>query len=98
MDRRELHAASVNRFAPGPGVGLIGQTLVFVDRVGQGEDDWPRVEPRHRLDDFPREQFAHRADADDDGWLEVLDGRDDLRALARQVEMIERFARWEFVR
>ncbi len=68
------------------------------------EDDWPRVEARHRLDDFAREQSPHTsgkrvtADADQGRRLEIFDGRDDLRALARRVEMIEGFAGWQLVR
>jgi len=78
VNRRELYAARVHRLAPGPGVSLFGQTFVFLNRVGKGEDDRPCVEMRHRRDDFAREQFAHRADAYEGVRLEVLNGRDDL--------------------
>src|ERR1700756_2994903 len=59
---------------------------------------------RHRLDDLAREQSTHTspkrltADADQGGRLEIFDGRDDLRALARRVEMIEGFAGGQLVR
>ena len=62
---------------------------MFLDRVGKGKDDLPRVGARHRLDQLPREQFAHGADADGGRRLEVLDSGDDLWVLGRQVEMIE---------
>jgi hypothetical protein len=45
-----------------------------------------------------REQFADGADADQGGRFKILDSRGDLRALARQVEMIEGFARRQLVR
>ena len=51
--------------APGPRVGIFRKTFVFLDMVGKGEDDRPRVEARHRLNDFAQEQFAHRTDSDE---------------------------------
>ena len=69
---------------------------MFLDRVGKGKDDWPRVGARHRLDQLPREQFAHGADADGAVRLEVLDSGDDPCVLDRQVEMIEAFAGSDF--
>ena len=50
VNRRELDTAGVDRLAPGPGVGLLGQTFVVLGRVGQGKDDGSRVAARHRLD------------------------------------------------
>jgi hypothetical protein len=50
---------------------------------------------RHRLDDLAREQSADTrpkritADADPGGRLEILNGREELRALARRVELIK---------
>src|ERR1700722_15908168 len=92
MDRRKLDAARIDRFAAGPFVSLRGQTFVQLDWVGKRKDDRPGVVPRHRLDDLPRKQLAHRADADEGRGLEVLNGRGNLRALARQVARIERLA------
>ena len=37
VNRRELHAASVGHLAPGPGVNLLGQTFMFLDRVWKGQ-------------------------------------------------------------
>src|SRR5215472_6975637 len=80
---------------------------MVLDRVGQGKDNWPRVEARHCLDDLAREQSARGsalgngkrvpADADEGCRLEILYGGGDLRALAGRVEMIERLAGWQFV-
>jgi len=69
---------------------------MFLDRGGKGKDDWPRVGARHRLDQLPREQFAHGADADGGRRLEVLDSGDDLWVLGRQVEMIKGLAGSDF--
>src|SRR6202011_832735 len=93
-----LHTASVDHRAPGPGVSILGQTFMFLDRVGKGKDDWLRVGARHRLDDLSREQFSNGADADEGCRLEVLDSGDDLWGLARQVEMIEGLAGRQLVR
>src|SRR5260370_15496468 len=92
MDWRKLHTTRINRFAFRPGVRVGRQTLVFLDGVRQGENNWPGIMPRHRLNDFLREEFCHCAYSDEDGRLEVLDGCEDLRVLRRQIERIERFA------
>src|SRR5260370_1358250 len=92
VNRWELHTASVDRLALRPNVCVLGQTFVFLTRVGKRKDDWPLVVERHSLDDFLREQFADGADADEDRRLEVLNGRDDLWLLGRQIEMIKGFA------
>ena len=65
---------------------------MFLARVRKRKDDWSLVVVRHRLDDLLREQFADGADADEDRRLEILDGRDNLWLLGRQVEMVKGFA------
>src|SRR5580700_9743362 len=55
VHRRKLHTTSIDYLSSGPGVSVLGQTFMFLDRVGKGKDNWPLVDARHGLDDFPRE-------------------------------------------
>src|SRR6266481_5860644 len=53
--------------------------------------------PRHRFNNFPREELADGTDANERGGLEVLDGREDLRILGGQIEMIKGLAARQLV-
>ena len=63
----------------------------MLGRVRQRKNHRALVDPRHALDDLLREGAANRADADDRGRLDALDGRDEIpgRRVLVRIRLLE---------
>src|SRR5580692_731669 len=97
VNRRELHSARVDRRALRPRIGIFRHTLVFLGRIGHGEDNRTGVESRHRFNDLTREELSDGARTNENGGFENLDRTEKYWILSREIQMVERFGRRQFV-